>query len=213
MNLSEFVARGEDISFRDAVHMILPIYMNAHNWNIDDSLADVYQRKYKHITDFVLINCIKNKSIIGKVIYTELSDNDGDPLIHPATGDIWTELNTYESSVNLKSLIEFIIKDLQDASYVPNELRELVEENDLPDNNLNLESKYDPKTDRLVCQGIARTLWDIYPNMTLKDLANHKAIQIYGNGKQYKDPKTLPGWLSEVDQRPEDKRRGPKKKN
>lgn len=52
--------------------------------------------------------------------------------------------------------------------------------------------------DKLVCQAIGSTLWDIYPNMTIADMCDHKAIQIYGNGKQYKGAHTLRDWLSTV---------------
>jgi len=123
-----------------------------------------------------------------------------------------TELNMYMSRVDLKSLGAFLISDLEDISFIPDEFKHLVGDMILPSTSTVLDTKYDPKTDKLVCQGIARTLWDINPKMTLKDMTNHKAIQVYGNGCQYKDPKTLPGWLSEVDPRPEDQRRGPKKK-
>lgn len=30
-------------------------------------------------------------------------------------------------------------------------------------------------------------------------MADSKAIQFYGNGKQYTDPKTIKSWISEVD--------------
>lgn len=52
--------------------------------------------------------------------------------------------------------------------------------------------------DRLVCQAIARTLWDIYPNMTIADMCKHDAIQRYGNGKLYGGVHTLRDWLSEI---------------
>ena len=52
--------------------------------------------------------------------------------------------------------------------------------------------------DKLVCQAISRTLWDIYPVMTISAMCQHDAIQIYGNGKQYIGEHTLRGWISEV---------------
>ena len=54
--------------------------------------------------------------------------------------------------------------------------------------------------DKQVCQGIARTLWDEHPDLTIQTLIKHPAIQRNGNGAQYKE-KTLRGWLSEVDPR------------
>lgn len=52
--------------------------------------------------------------------------------------------------------------------------------------------------DKLVCQAIARTIWDIEPDMTIASMCKHQAIQIYGNGKQYTGLHTLRNWLSEV---------------
>jgi hypothetical protein len=54
------------------------------------------------------------------------------------------------------------------------------------------------QTDKLVCQGIARALWDIDPVMTIASMTKHKAIQQYGNGRLYKGKDTLRNWLSEV---------------
>ena len=54
------------------------------------------------------------------------------------------------------------------------------------------------QVDKIVCQAIARTLWDIYPNTTIAAMCNHDAIQRYGNGKLYIGAHTLRDWLSEV---------------
>lgn len=54
--------------------------------------------------------------------------------------------------------------------------------------------------DKQICQGIARTLWGEYPDLTIQALIKHPAIRKNGNGAQYKE-KTLRGWLSEVDPR------------
>jgi hypothetical protein len=52
--------------------------------------------------------------------------------------------------------------------------------------------------DQSLCQAIARTLWDIYPNMTIKAMTEHPAILKYGNGKIYTGKNTLRDWLSPV---------------
>lgn len=52
--------------------------------------------------------------------------------------------------------------------------------------------------DKLVCQSIARTLWDEHPQMTIASMAEHKAIQEYGGGKLYTGKNTLRDWLREV---------------
>jgi hypothetical protein len=52
--------------------------------------------------------------------------------------------------------------------------------------------------DKLVCQAIARTLWGIYPTMTITAMTEHSSILEDGGGKLYKGKNTLRDWLSEV---------------
>lgn len=63
------------------------------------------------------------------------------------------------------------------------------------------------QVDRIRCQAIAATLWLSNDQMTIAEITKHSAIQIYGNGKHYKDA-TLRGWIKEVDPRPAEKKRG-----
>lgn len=51
---------------------------------------------------------------------------------------------------------------------------------------------------RLICQAIAKTLWDIYPEMTITAMTEHKSILEHGSGKYYPGKNTLRDWLSEV---------------
>lgn len=52
--------------------------------------------------------------------------------------------------------------------------------------------------DKLICQAIAKTMWDIYPSMTITAMSEHTAILEHGGGKLYKGKNTLRDWLSEV---------------
>lgn len=52
--------------------------------------------------------------------------------------------------------------------------------------------------DKLICQAIAKTLWDVYPSMTISAMSEHTAILEHGGGKLYKGKNTLRDWLSEV---------------
>lgn len=61
-------------------------------------------------------------------------------------------------------------------------------------------------------QAIAQTLWEINPEMTIVDISNHKATQIYGNGKHYANGR-LREFISEVDPREKAAKTGrPRKK-
>ena len=51
---------------------------------------------------------------------------------------------------------------------------------------------------KLICQAIAKTLWDSHPDMTIAAMTEHRAILEYGSGKYYKGKNTLRDWLSEV---------------
>ena len=73
-----------------------------------------------------------------------------------------------------------------------------------------LNEKQQQQRDREVCQGIAKTLWDAYPDMTIEDMLDRNEIQKYGSGKLYSRDTTLRRWLSGVDLRKD--KTGPKKK-
>lgn len=52
--------------------------------------------------------------------------------------------------------------------------------------------------DQSLCQAIAKTLWDIHPNLTIQAMTMHPSILKYGNGALYKGKNTLRDWLSPV---------------
>lgn len=64
---------------------------------------------------------------------------------------------------------------------------------------------------KLTCQAIAKTIWDIYPKMTIAAMTEHKAILEYGGGKHYIGKNTLRDWLSEI--APEDIKKPGRPKN
>lgn len=57
----------------------------------------------------------------------------------------------------------------------------------------------DEMTDRLVCQAIAKTYWDIDPQIHPAHMAKARAIILYANGRHYKDDNTIKAWIAEVD--------------
>lgn len=57
----------------------------------------------------------------------------------------------------------------------------------------------DDEINKQLCQGIARALWDIDPQIHPAHMAKHQAILRYGNGALYKDEDTVRGWINEVD--------------
>lgn len=66
--------------------------------------------------------------------------------------------------------------------------------------------------DRLDCQAIAKTMWEENPSLTIAALMGAAKIAPYA--KKYRGKNTLRDWLSEIDPRPPEKKRGrPKTKN
>ncbi|RFC35903.1 MAG: hypothetical protein DID92_2727743824 [Candidatus Nitrotoga sp. SPKER] len=72
--------------------------------------------------------------------------------------------------------------------------------NDLAPAQIQLQSQSlrPSQIDKLVCQAVAKTLWDVYPTMTITAMSEHTAILEYGGGKLYTGKNTLRNWLSEV---------------
>lgn len=70
----------------------------------------------------------------------------------------------------------------------------------------------DQEIDKACVQAVARTLRDIYPNITSEDLSEHKAVKYYANGVHWQKP-TIKSWIREIDERPKDKRAGRPRKN
>ena len=65
--------------------------------------------------------------------------------------------------------------------------------------------------DKQLCQAIASTLWNEFPNYNIKQIITHPSLRRFGNGAQYEE-RTLRGWVKGRDPRPEDARRGRPKK-
>lgn len=53
--------------------------------------------------------------------------------------------------------------------------------------------------DKAVCRAIAKVYWDIDPNIHPSHMAKSKAIQKFGNGKQYTDETTVKNWIADLD--------------
>lgn len=216
MDYFEYLKNKENISFYEALEVLVPLFVKVHKWNVGDDVNKVRDAKYKLLKS-LFEQIVDKKYVEGEIFRDYVYDDFGNIINNAcAEGMDYPEKVTYlgESTMKSSKLYSYIEGYLQHFGYeVPYEIKLLIGDNVLQGQSVVMDTKYDPKTDKLVCQGIARALWDIYPNMTLKEMTNQRAIQIYGNGSQYKDPKTLPGWLSEVDPRPEDQRRGPKKKS
>ena len=53
--------------------------------------------------------------------------------------------------------------------------------------------------DKAVCRAIAKLYWDIDSTIHPSHMVKSKAIRIYGNGKQYKDDKTIKAWIADLD--------------
>jgi hypothetical protein len=122
------------------------------------------------------------------------------------SNDIWAEDAIVEEESYVKPR-EFISWVHDNGYLLPFEFKAFIK---VEEKVKSLNEKQQQRNDREVCQGIAKTLWDIYPDMTIEDMQYRKEIQVYGSGKLYSTDTTLRRWLSDVDQRKV--KTGPKKK-
>lgn len=122
MKFSEFVARNENAWLQDIIPLLQQIYVNAHNWNIDDSVPKVVEGKKRYVIDKLLIYNIDNKIVRGELVYDYAYDNIGEVFIDSQTLHPITELKFDRSYVNIKSLICHVVKEIKDISLIPKEL-------------------------------------------------------------------------------------------
>lgn len=71
----------------------------------------------------------------------------------------------------------------------------------------------DKQRHRVLCRAVAEELWRKDKTLTIADIVKNPVIQGYCGGAYYTDPKTLRNWVSDLDPRlPEEKRGRPTKK-
>ena len=123
MRFSEFVADKENICLQDVIPLLQLIYVNSHNWSVDDSIQKVIDGKRKYVTSNLLVHNITNKIIKGELVYEYICDDEGNPCaVDPDTEEFATELRLDKSYVNIKSLINQVVNDIKDASLITDEL-------------------------------------------------------------------------------------------
>jgi len=122
MRLSELIKKRRLTRFSSVIPLLLPIYMDAHVWNDDDYVAEVYERKRKYIIDKILLLYTKNNNIDCTPRYKWTLDDKGDPRINGETGEPIQELDLQESDVDLVELIRCMVNDHKDRLTFPDEL-------------------------------------------------------------------------------------------
>jgi hypothetical protein len=123
MRFSEYVARKETVSLKDAIPWLQLIYFNAHDWDAADSIQSVLHGKRKYVTSDLLEYNINKDVIKGKLVYDYICDDEGNPCaIDPVTEEFARVLNFDKSCVNLISLINYLVNDIEDVSLMPDEL-------------------------------------------------------------------------------------------
>ena len=131
MRFREFVASKENIRLQEAIPFLQLIYFNAHNWSGDDCIAKVMDSKRKYVTTDVLAHNISCNIIKGELVYEYICDDEGNPCaVDPDTEEFATELRLDKSHVNIRSLIEYVVNDIKDASLVTDELPVIAGESD-----------------------------------------------------------------------------------
>ena len=122
MKFSEFIVRSDSAKLIDVVPLLQQIYVDAHNWNVDDSVYKVFNSKEAYVIYNLLINNIKSEDISGSLEYDYNYDSNGSPVEDQETGEYPKYVQLDRSSVNIKSLIEFLVRDLKDLALIPDDL-------------------------------------------------------------------------------------------
>jgi hypothetical protein len=123
MRFSEYVARNENVCLNDVIPWLQLIYFNAHDWDVDDSIQNVLYSKRKYVISDLLEDNINKDVIIGKLFYEYICDDEGNPCaVDPVTEEFATVLNLDRSCVNMKSLINHVVNDIEDASLIPDDM-------------------------------------------------------------------------------------------
>ena len=136
MRFSEYIARNENVWLKDVIPWLQLIYFNAHDWEDDDSMQNVLYSQRKYVISNLLEDNINKKVIKGNLVYEYICDDEGNPCaVDPDTEEFATVLNVDRSYVNMKSLINHVVNDMEDASLMPDELL-VIAGIEVPDNNI-----------------------------------------------------------------------------
>src|ERR1039457_202819 len=108
MRLSDLIKKRRLTKFSSVIPLLLPMYMEAHIWNEDDYIDEVYERKNKYIVDKILL------------LYTKINEIECNPI--NKKGESVKELDLDKSNVNLVELIRYMVKDKKDNLIIPDEL-------------------------------------------------------------------------------------------
>lgn len=175
-----------------AIRLMVQYYKYNKTWKLYED-EDVAVSKY-HDDMLNKLTSARGTNVFKNYLYeTKIQSKEGVEYIN--------KLNIYETIIDPK---EFILWLLINNYKVPYEFESYVGGYD-PEPILN--QRQQDTIDKESCKRIAQTLWDIYPDMTIEDIVNHRAILVYGSGKLHEN--MLRRWVSQVD--PREKKRGRKK--
>jgi len=181
---------------RFAILMLFDYMKHKRGWEVSDDYMSVMESFHNKFKAQMFNEDAKH--IFG-MLATEVERWD-------EASDKWieTEVDTDDSQVKPKEFLEWAYKK---GYQLPYEFKQFI---GIVEVEKRITQRVAERIDKAVCQGIGRTLWDEYPEMTNEDMQYHPAIQIYGGGKGYPADTTLRRWLSKVD--PRTVKKGRKKK-
>lgn len=120
MTYEEFIRKQEFISLSDAIGILLPIYVKAHVWNVDDTYEAVSKRKHVYILDILLMRNIDKGSIRGEIIDEVLFDDYGP--ITDKNGDEVHSINFTKSYIDKDCLFELVANELENSTSVKDDI-------------------------------------------------------------------------------------------
>ncbi|TSK08812.1 MAG: hypothetical protein FPO08_05795 [Geobacter sp.] len=167
----------------EAIGILVRHHVFNRKWMESDDIDTVASNHHRYIYSLI------NNHLPGNMVATEIPDFDGVQTIY----DKRTTITPY----NFISWCYLMKLDL------PRELLEYIGE------LKKVRLTWDFVT-KMMCQAVAKTVWDMNPDKTIENMIEHSAIQKHAAGK-VTPHSTLRKWLSEVDRRPSEVKPGPNK--
>jgi len=199
MNVFQYCNNIKEWPYDKAVHLLTEWYLISRDWEEADGRYTQVSNSIRNQIRGLIKEGIERGKITGD-ISREDEEIDGEWCYH---------IDYDACTLSQKSLYNFITYKLDKKEFAAPEKFIAMLKGDAVNEDVKLTVHQQTKQ---MVQAVARTLWDMYPQMKTEEMKQHKAILEYAGGKNYPGKNTLSDWLREVDPRPQESKSGPKNK-
>lgn len=179
----------------DTYHIKFRVFLLIENKQLNDTFYSI-ERVFNHLRDLYIEQMDRGITIADLCKQTNLgSEPVKEALLY------LKEITPFSVSPDLDSVDAVVIPTQAFINYsgfnaiIDEQLGYMDHTVGIPEETKRLRSNQKAK---LLSQAVAKTLWDIYPDMTIDDMCEHNAVLQYGGAKPYNKEKTVKRWLSEI---------------